>query len=141
MQSLWWEFPPEERWEPLREGCSMNFFISPEGELQVNSKMDEAGKAAAGRFIDKLVKLGVLLPASGKLRVNCLLFCVNEASQPGKKRCIANCKKGGQNACMGQDPTCLFRNDEILPQLCPVKEMAVSCRQRFQTVPQISHQT
>ena len=116
LQLLWWEFP-EEHWEPLREGCSMNFLISPEGELQMNSKMDEAGKAIAGKFVDELVKLGVLLPADGKLRANCPLFCVDKASQPGEKRCIADCKKGGQNACMGQDPTYLVRNDEILPQL------------------------
>jgi hypothetical protein len=44
-------------------------------------------------------------------------FCVDKASQPGEKRYIADCKKGGQNACMGQDPTYLVRNDEILPQL------------------------
>ena len=116
LQLLWWEFP-EEHWEPLREGCSMNFLISPTGELQMNSEMDEAGKVIAGRFVDELVKLGVLLPADGELRANCPLFCVDKASQPGEKRCIADCKKGGQNACMGQDPTYLVRNDEILPQL------------------------
>jgi hypothetical protein len=116
LQLLWWEFP-EEHWEPLREGCSMNFLILPGGELQMNSKMDEATKAVAGRFVDELVKLGVLLPAIGKLRANCPLFCVDKASQPGEKRCIADAKKGGQNDCMGQDPTFLVRNDEILPQL------------------------
>jgi hypothetical protein len=116
LQLLWWEFP-EEHWEPLREGCSMNFLISPEGELQMNSIMDEAGQAIAGKFVDELVTLGVLLPASGELRANCPLFCIDKASQPGEKRCIADCKKGGQNACMGQDPTFLVRNDEILPQL------------------------
>lgn len=116
LQLLWWEFP-EEHWEPLREGCSMNFLILPGGELQMNTKMDEAEKATAGRFVDELVKLGVLLPAIGKLRANCPLFCVDKPSQPGEKRCIADCKKGGQNACMGQDPTFLVRNDEILPLL------------------------
>ena len=43
LQLLWWEFP-NEHWGPLCEGCSMNFLISPEGKLQMNSKMDEAGK-------------------------------------------------------------------------------------------------
>jgi hypothetical protein len=113
---LWWEFP-EEHWEPLQEGCSMNFLISPEGELQMNSNMDEAGKVIAGKFVDETAKLGVLLPASGELRANCPLFCIDKPSQPGEKRCIADCKKGGQNACMGQDPTFLVRNDEISPQL------------------------
>jgi hypothetical protein len=42
---------------------------------------------------------------------------VDKASQPGKKRCVADAKKGGQNNCMGQDPTFLVPNDEILPQL------------------------
>ena len=116
LQLLWWEFPPEH-WEPLREGCSMNFLILPSGELQMNSKMDEETSAIAGKFVDELVKLGVLQPAIGKLRANCPLFCVDKVSQPGEKRCIADCKKGGQNECMGQDPTFLVRNDEILPQL------------------------
>jgi hypothetical protein len=69
LQLLWWKFP-EEHWEPLREGCSMNFLVLPGGESQMNSKMDEAIKAEAGRFVDELVKLGVLLPAIGKLRAN-----------------------------------------------------------------------
>jgi hypothetical protein len=116
LQLLWWEFP-EEHWEPLREGCSMNFLIMPSGELQMDSPMDEAGRITAGKFVDELVKLGVLLPANGRLRANCSLFCVDKTSQPGEKRCIADCKKGGQNACMGQDPTYLVRNNEILPQL------------------------
>ena len=117
LQLLWWEFPPEH-WGPLREGCSMNFLILPSGELQMNSKMDEATRPIAGRFVDKLVKLGVLQLAIGKPCANYPLFCVDKVSQPGKKRCIADCKKGGQNECMGQDPTFLLvRNDEILPQL------------------------
>ena len=63
LQLLCWEFL-EEHWEPLRcKGCSMNFLISPEGELQMNSKMDEAGKAIARKSVDKPVKLGLLLPA------------------------------------------------------------------------------
>ena len=84
----------------------MNFLISPEGELQMKSKMDERGKIIAGKFVDELVKVGALLPADGKLRANSPLFCVDKASQPGEKRCIADCKKGRQNACTGQDLTC-----------------------------------
>ena len=71
----------------------MNFLISPEGELQMNSKMDEAGKVIAGKFVDELVKLGVLLPAAGELRANCPLFCVDKASQPGEKRCMQIAKR------------------------------------------------
>jgi hypothetical protein len=116
LQLLWWEFP-KEHWEPLREGCSMNFLITPSGELQLISMMEEEGQITAGKFVDELVKLGVLLPAQGELRANCPLFCIDKASQPGEKRCIADCKKGGQNSCMGKDPTYFVRNDEILPQL------------------------
>jgi hypothetical protein len=115
LQLLWWEFPPEH-WEPLREGCSMNFLILPTGELKLNSSMDEASKEVAGKFVEELKQLGVLQPATGELLANCPLFCVDK-SLSKDKRCIADAKAGGQNACMGKDPTYLVRNECILPQL------------------------
>jgi hypothetical protein len=91
LQLLWWEFP-REHWEALREGSSMNFPITPGGELELNANMDAEEREVAARVVDELKKLGVLLPAKGKLRANCPLFCVDKPHQPGEKRCIADCK-------------------------------------------------
>jgi hypothetical protein len=79
--------------------------------------MDAEERAVAGRFVDELIKLGVLLPAVGRLRANCPLFCVDKPNQPGEKRCIADCKRGGQNKCSGKDPVYLVRSEDILPHL------------------------
>jgi hypothetical protein len=94
----------------------MNFLILPTGELKLNSPMTDSGKEVAGKFVDELKKLGALQPAEGELLANCPLFCVDKLL-PGDKRCIADCKRGGQNACMGKDPTYLVRNENILPRL------------------------
>jgi hypothetical protein len=66
-QLLWWELFPEEHWETLREDSSMNFLITPEGELVVNSTMDEVEQEVAGWFIDELILLGALLLTEGHL--------------------------------------------------------------------------
>jgi hypothetical protein len=96
----------------------MNFLITPEGELELNANMDAEERAVARRFVDELRSLlGVLLPASGKLRANCPLFCVDKPHQPGEKRCIADCKRGGQHKCTGKDPVFLVRSEDILPHL------------------------
>jgi hypothetical protein len=119
LQLLWWEFPPEHH-EALREGCRMNFLITPGGELQLNSEMDAEERIAAGKFVDELRNLGILAKAEGRLKANCALFCVAKGpKQPGEKRCIADMKKGGQNSCIGKDPTFLVRSDDILPHLYP----------------------
>jgi hypothetical protein len=119
LQLLWWEFPKEHH-QGLREGFRMNFLITPEGELQLNSTMDDAEQIAAGKFVDELESLGVLGKAQGELKANCALFCVEKGpKQPDEKRCIADMKKGGQNACIGKDPTFLVRSDDILPHLYP----------------------
>jgi hypothetical protein len=119
LQLLWWEFPKEHH-EALREGCKMNFLITPGGELQLNSEMDAEERVVAGKFVDELKGLGILARASGALKANCALFCVDKGpKQPGEKRCIADMKKGGQNACIGKDPTFLVRAEDILPHLYP----------------------
>jgi hypothetical protein len=119
LQLLWWEFPREHH-EGLREGFRMNFLITPEGELQLNSVMDDAERTAAGKFVDELELLGVLEEAKGELKANCALFCVEKGpKQPDEKRCIADMKKGGQNACIGKDPTFLVQSGDILPHLYP----------------------
>jgi hypothetical protein len=116
LQLLWWEFPPEH-WEALRLGSSMNFLIEPSGALELNSEMDEAQLDVAARFVDELVALGVLVEATENLRANGPLFLVPKPGQPGEWRCISDMKRGGQNACMGKDPTFLPRAPDILPRL------------------------
>ena len=94
LQLLWWEFPVEH-WEDLRLGSSMNFLVTPSGELELNSLTDELDIQVAGQFVDQLMDLGVLLLAEGPLLANCPLFCVDKALQPGEKGCITDCKRGG----------------------------------------------
>jgi hypothetical protein len=116
LQLLWWEFPPEH-WEALRLGSSMNFLVTPTGSLELNSVMDDEQLAVAARFVDELVSLGVLVEATEDLRANGPLFLVPKPGQPGEWRCISDMKRGGQNACMGKDPTYLPRSVDILPRL------------------------
>jgi hypothetical protein len=98
----------------------MNFLITLEGELQLNSEMDNDERKAAGKFVDELKSLRILAKAKGKWKSNCALFCVDKGpKQPGGKRCIADMKKGGQNKCIGKDPTFLVHSEDILPHLYP----------------------
>ena len=69
----------------------MNFLTEPDGDLILNSDMDEVEREAAGWFVDELKKLGALQPATEELKANCPLFCVDKPNQPGQKRCIADC--------------------------------------------------
>lgn len=85
LQILWWEFP-SEHWEALHEGSPMNFLITPQGELKLNTEMDEELKTAAGIFVDELKSLGVLIPATEELKENYPLFCMDKPFQPGKKQ-------------------------------------------------------
>jgi hypothetical protein len=95
----------------------MNFLIEPRGELVLNATMDEIELAAAGKFVDQLMSLGVLQPAVGELLANCHLFCVDKPGQPGEKRCIADMKAGGQNACIGKDLVYLTQKRSILAMM------------------------
>lgn len=63
------------------------------------------------------MELGVLRKATKPLRRVCPLFVVPKLGQPGQWRCIADMKRGGQNACCGLDPTYLPSAKDILPQL------------------------
>jgi hypothetical protein len=56
-------------------------------------------------------------PVTDKLKANCPLFTVDKPD--GGKRCIADMKRGGQNACVGKDPVYLTPNETILPLLYP----------------------
>jgi hypothetical protein len=116
LQLIWWEFPPES-WEAIREGSSMNFMVTPKGEIKANSEFNEAELAVAIKFFDELIALKVLIPATEPLKANCPLFCVEKPHEAGAYRCIADAKLGGQNQCMAKDPVYLSRADDILPRL------------------------
>jgi hypothetical protein len=60
LQLLWWEFP-KERWDELRDGCSMNFLRQPLSIIQPNSAMTDEQLAIAEEFIIELVSLGILI--------------------------------------------------------------------------------
>jgi hypothetical protein len=62
----------------------MNFLILPTRELKLNLPMTESKQEVAGKFVDKLKKIGALHPAEGKLLANCPLFCVDKVT-PGDK--------------------------------------------------------
>jgi hypothetical protein len=109
----------------------MNFLITPGGELELNSLSDDIDIEVAGKFVDELMSLGVLLLATEDLKANCPLFCVDKAGQPGEKRCIADCKRGGQNKCSGQDPCFLIRSNDVLPQLYPGGYTAIADASKF----------
>jgi hypothetical protein len=78
--------------------------------------MTNGKRKAAAQFVDGLIKLGTLQLATENLEANCPLFCVDKADSEDK-RCIADCKRGGQNACTGQDPTFLVQSQDILTLL------------------------
>jgi hypothetical protein len=114
LQLLWWEFPREHWTTALREGCRLGFLATPEGKLALNGKLTDIEREVAGRFVDELKKLGVLIPAREELQANCPLFCVDKSYDSDQKGCIANCKERGQNACMGKDPVYLLQKETML---------------------------
>ena len=118
LQILWWEFP-QEHWDILRDGCSMNFLAEPASQLSPNSEMTPAQLETATEFFDELVSLGVLeaCPSDDPLVATCPLFVVPKPGQPGQWRVIADAKAGGQNTCIGPDPVFLPRVDHILPRM------------------------
>ena len=133
LQLLWWEFP-KEHWNALISGSSMNFLIKPTGEMVPNSEMEEPDRKVAALYVDELKSLGVLQPAKGELLANCPLFCVDKPD--GSKRCIADCKRGGQNACIGKEPVYLVQKNTILPQLYAGGYSAVAdCSKQFHNFP------
>jgi hypothetical protein len=113
LQILWWEFP-KAHWKALREGCRLGFLITPGGELALNGHFTKEEREVAGTFVDELKELGVLIPATEELKANCPLFCVNKSYDSRQKRCIVNCKGGGQNMCMGKDPVYLVQKETML---------------------------
>lgn len=116
---LWWEWP-EEHWESIRLGISMNFMRVPKPSILPNMKMDTDQLALAKKFVDQLISLGVLRSAEQdgvEIVNNFPLFLVPKPGQPGEWRCIADGKSGGQNACCISDPCMMTSPDHILPFL------------------------
>jgi hypothetical protein len=72
--------------------------------------------AIAGQFVDELISLGVLLEATKKnpLRTNAPLFCLPKPGQPGEWRVLSDMRHGGQNECIGNDPTVFPKSGHIL---------------------------
>jgi hypothetical protein len=74
LQLLWWEFP-EECWDDIRLGCSMNFIKRPPVGTTPNSEMAVEQVKIAEEFIVELSKLGVLIQvAPGEMVANGPLF-------------------------------------------------------------------
>lgn len=120
LQILWWEFP-SEHWEELRYGCRQNFLTPPEPGIHPNAPMDEEMQAAAAAFVDELVSLGVVreIEEGWEVLTSCPLFVVPKEGQEGQWRVIADMLRGGQNACVGQDPCFLPRATHILDEMYP----------------------
>jgi hypothetical protein len=117
LQLLWWEFPAE-RWDEIRQGCSMNFLRDPISLIQPNSDMTEEQLEIAEEFLCELVDLGVLLEVdSAYVKTNSPIFCLPKPGQPGQWRVLADMKKGLQNEAIGADPTTFPKTIHILEQL------------------------
>ena len=116
---LWWEWPPRH-WDGLRLGSSMNFMEVPEPGFVPNQEMDEHELHIADGFFEELISLGILKDAEEhgiSVTNNFPLFLVPKAGQPGKYRCIADGKRGGQNAACVNDPCHMTSPGHILPHL------------------------
>jgi hypothetical protein len=118
LQLIWWEFP-REHWDAIRDGSRMGFLVEPDHILHENSEMDDEQRAVATQFVDELIAIGAIgPPPPGQTPVtNTPLFCVPKPYQPGEWRVIADCKAGGQNKCIGNDPVYLNRPLHILNQM------------------------
>jgi hypothetical protein len=83
-----------------------------------NSAMAGEQIAIAEEFIKELVSLGVLIWVKpGKMVANGPLFCLPKPGQPGQWRVLSDMKRGGQNKCIGSDPTIFPKTGVILDQL------------------------
>jgi hypothetical protein len=117
LQLIWWEFP-EESWDELQEGCSMNFLRNPEAKVTSNADLTEAQIVIAEELVKELVALGVLIKVKpGEMVTNGLLFCLPKPGQPGQWRILSDMRRGGQNSVVGSDPTVFLKSGAILDQL------------------------
>jgi hypothetical protein len=94
----------------------MNFLEEPPKGLVDNSSMMAEQLETAIKFVDELIKLGVLRRPQEPLQNNFPLFLV-EKSTRGQWRCIADGKSGGQNDVCSSDPVHLGTPEDVLPFL------------------------
>jgi hypothetical protein len=94
----------------------MNFLIEPPHSITPNTDMDGEQTVIAGQFVDELIDLGVLLEATAEdpLEATAPLFCLPKPGQPGEWRVLADMRRGGQNECIGNDPTIFPKSGHIL---------------------------
>jgi hypothetical protein len=82
------------------------FYQATPQETTPNSTMAGKQVAIAEEFIKELVSLGVLIRVQpGEMVANGPLFCLPKPGQPGQWRVLSDMKRGGQNECIGSDPT------------------------------------
>jgi hypothetical protein len=81
--------------------------------------MDANMTKAAADFVDELLSLGVVreIETGRSILSNAPLFVVPKEGQEGQWRVIADMLRGGQNACVGQDPVFMPRVSHILDQM------------------------
>jgi hypothetical protein len=77
------------------------------------------------------MSLGVLVEAESELLANGPLFLVPKPGQPGEWQCLSDMKRGGQNNCIGKDPTFFATIGRYLATF--VSWWVVSGRGRIQT--------
>jgi hypothetical protein len=96
----------------------MNFLTEPPHIISLNSAMTLEQEDVAEAFLQELVGLGVFLEVDADfVVVNAPMFCLPKLGQPGEWRILADMKRGGQNACVGADPTVFPRSLFILDQM------------------------
>lgn len=116
---LWWHWPCEH-WVELCKGISMNFIETPTPAHLPNQNMNEHDLSIACQFMDELIDLGVFLKCKKEdILLNFPLFVVPKPKpeQKGEYRCIADGKKGGQNAACIPDPVQMTAPEHILPHM------------------------
>ena len=116
LQLLWWEFPPEH-WDPLREGSRAGFLTEPPACIHDNSAMTPEQLLVAAEFTDELIDIRAIGRATEPIHCNTPLFCIEKDGQVDQYRVIADCKAGGQNDHIGNDPVYLNRPLHILEQM------------------------
>jgi hypothetical protein len=114
----------------------MNFIMRHAQETMPNSVMAGEQIAIAEEFIKELVSLGVLICVQpGEMVANGPLFCLPKAGQPGQWRLLSDMKRGGQNRCVGADPTVFPNSGVILDQLYAGNSAVVDASKFFYNFP------
>jgi hypothetical protein len=82
----------------------MWFLVDPGEELVPNPPLTPDQLLVVGQFVDELMELGVVRPATRKLRRVCPLSVVPKPGQPGQWQVIADMRQGGPNQHCGVEP-------------------------------------